>query len=208
MPRGRTRSFDADAALDRAVDLFARQGYEGTSIAQLTAVMGINPPSLYAAYGNKRELFDRVVERYAEYRRADLEDVLGQPTARLAARRFLEGAADHDTAPGQPRGCLTVQGCLAGSVEDLEVAELLAHRRAANQDALQRRLERGVIDGDLPADTDCEALARYLCTVSQGISVQASGGASREQLLEVAALALAAVPQVAGDPADVLLDAQ
>jgi AcrR family transcriptional regulator len=208
MPRGRTRSFDADAALDRALDLFARQGYEATSIAQLTAVMGINPPSLYAAYGNKRELFDRVVERYAEYRRAYAEDVMAQPTARLAARRFLEGAADHDTAPGQPRGCLTVQGCLAGDDEDLEVAALLAQMRAANQEALQRRLERSVIDGDLPAETNCEALARYLCTVSQGISVQASGGASREQLLEVAALALAAVPQVAGDPEDVLLDAQ
>jgi AcrR family transcriptional regulator len=207
MPRGRTRTFDADAALDRAVDLFARRGYEGTSIAELTAVMGINPPSLYAAYGNKRKLFDLVVERYAEHRRAYLEDVMGQPTARLAAQRFLEGAAEHDTAPGEPRGCLTVQGGLATNVEDQEVAAFLAERRAANQDVLQRRLEQGVSDGDLPAETDCGALARYLCTVSQGISVQASGGASREQLLEVAAIALAAIPQAAGDPAAALLDA-
>jgi AcrR family transcriptional regulator len=207
MPRGRTRTFDADAALDRAVDLFARRGYEGTSIAELTTVMGINPPSLYAAYGNKRRLFDLVVERYAEHRRAYLEDVMGQPTARLAAQRFLEGAAEHDTAPGEPRGCLTVQGGLATNVEDQEVAALLAERRAANQDVLQRRLEQGVADGDLPAETDCGALARYLCTVSQGISVQASGGATRKQLLEVAALALTAIQRVAGDPAAALLDA-
>jgi AcrR family transcriptional regulator len=207
MPRGRTRTFDADAALDRAVDLFARRGYEGTSIAELTAVMGINPPSLYAAYGNKRKLFDLVVERYAEHRRAYLEDVMGQPTARLAAQRFLEGAAEHDTAPGEPRGCLTVQGALATNVEDQEVAALLAERRAANQDVLQRRLEQGVADGDLPAETDSGALARYLCTVSQGISVQASGGATRKQLLEVAALALTAIPRVAGNPAAARLDA-
>jgi AcrR family transcriptional regulator len=207
VPRGRTRTFDADAALDRAVGLFARQGYEGTSIAELTAVMGINPPSLYAAYGNKRRLFELVVERYAEHRRAYLEHVMGQPTARLAAQRFLEGAAEHDTAPGEPRGCLTVQGGLATNVEDQEVAALLAGRRAANQEALQRRLEQGVSDGDLPAGTDCVALARYLSTVSQGISVQASGGATREQLLEVAAIALAAIPQPAGDPATAPLDA-
>jgi AcrR family transcriptional regulator len=200
MPRGRTRTFDADAALDRAVDLFARRGYEGTSIAELTAVMGINPPSLYAAFGNKRELFDLVVERYAEHRRAYLEDVMGQPTARLAAQRFLEGAAEHDTAPGEPRGCLTVQGGLVTNVEDQDVAAFLAERRAANQDVLQRRLEQGVADGDLPTETDCGALARYLCTVSQGISVQASGGATRKQLLEVAALALTAMPRVAGEP--------
>jgi TetR/AcrR family transcriptional regulator, copper-responsive repressor len=100
-----------------------------------------------------------------------------------------------------------VQGGLATNVEDQEVGALLAQRRAANQDVLQRRLEQGVTDGDLPADTDCVAVARYLSTVSQGISVQASGGASREQLLEVAAIALAAIPQAAGDPGAALLDA-
>jgi len=136
-----------------------------------------------------------------------LEGVLGQPTARLAAQRFLEGAAEHDTAPGEPRGCLTVQGGLATNVQDQAVAALLAQRRAANQAVLQRRLEQGVTDGDLPAQTNCVALARYLSTVSQGISVQASGGASREQLLEVAAIAVAAMPQAAGEPADALLDA-
>jgi AcrR family transcriptional regulator len=195
MPRGRTRAFDADAALEHAVDLFARQGYEGTSIAQLTEAMGITPPSLYAAYGNKRQLFDLVIERYGEHRRSYMEDVMSQPTARLAAKRFLEGAAEHDTEPGQPRGCLTVQGCLAASPEDREVAETLARQRAANQDAIQNRLQQGVEDGDLPAGTNTAALARYVATVSQGISVQASGGASREQLLEVAELALAAIPE-------------
>jgi AcrR family transcriptional regulator len=189
MPRGRTRSFDADAALDRAVDLFSHHGYEGTSIAQLTEAMGITPPSLYAAYGNKRHLFDLVIERYSEQRRPHMESVISQPTARLAAKRYLEGTAEHDTEPGQPRGCLTVQGCLAASHE---VAEALARRRTANQEAIQRRFQQGVEDGDLPSSTDTAALARYMSTVS----VQACGGASREQLLEVAGLALATIPEV------------
>jgi AcrR family transcriptional regulator len=197
MPRGRTRAFDADAALERAVDLFARQGYEGTSIAQLTKAMGITPPSLYAAYGNKRQLFDLVIERYREHRRSYWEEVMSQPTARLAAKRFLVGAAEHDTEPGQPRGCLTVQGCLAASPEDRDAAEALARQRSATQVAMQHRLEQGIDDGDLPAGADPAALARYLSTVAQGISVQASGGASREQLLEVAELAVSAIPEFA-----------
>ena len=195
MPRGRTRTFDADAALEHAVDLFARQGYEGTSIAELTDAMGITPPSLYAAYGNKRQLFDLVIERYGEHRRSYMQGVMSQPTAYLAAKRFLEGAAEHDTEPGQPRGCLTVQGCLTASPEDHAVAEALARQRAANQAAIERRFQQGVEDGDLPAGTNAAALARYIATVSQGISVQASGGASREQLLEVAELAVATIPE-------------
>lgn len=207
MSRGRARSFDADEALECALDLFARQGYEGTSIAQLTEAMGITPPSLYAAYGNKRELFDRVIERYAEHRRAYMEDVLTQPTAVLAARRFLEGAVEYDTRPGRPRGCFTVQGCLVGSPEDHDVPQALARVRARNQKTIQGRLERGIEDGDLPADTDPAALARYLSTVAQGISVQSSAGASRKELLKVASIALAAFPRVEVDrvsPADEL----
>jgi AcrR family transcriptional regulator len=196
MPRGRTRTFDTDAALERAVDLFARQGYEGTSIARLTEAMGITPPSLYAAFGNKRDLFDLVIERYGEHRRPYMDEVLAQPTARLAAKRFLEGAAEHDTRSGQPPGCLTVQGCISASSEDREVAEALARVRATTTKALARRLKRGLRDGDLPAGTDTGAMARYLSTVSQGISVQASGGASRRQLLAVAELALAAIPEL------------
>lgn len=201
MPRGRTKTFDVDATLERAVDLFSRRGYEGTTTAALTEAMGLTPPQLYRGYGDKRELFDRVLERYGEHRRAYMEDVMAQPTARLAVQRFLEGAAEHDTRAGEPRGCLTVQGCLTAKPEHEGVAEALAGVRAANQAAIERRLRRGVEDGDLPADVDTEALARYVSTVSQGISVQASGGASREELLGVAALALAAVPDVSGAPA-------
>ena len=196
MPRGRSRTFDTDAALERAVDLFARQGYEGTSISQLTRAMGLTPPQLYRAYGNKRKLFELVIERYGEHRRPYMNDVMSQPTAHQAARRFLEGAAEHDTRPGHPRGCLSVQGLLASSPEDQHAADALARVRDTNQAAIQRRLQRAVVDGDLPTDSDTATMARYLSTVSQGISVQASGGASRRSLLAIVDLALAAIPEL------------
>ena len=196
MPRGRTRTFDPDQALEQAVDLFARQGYEGTSIAQLTRAMGLTPPQLYLAYGSKRELFDQVIERYGEHRRPYLDDVLSQPTAQRVARRWLEGAVEHDTRPDHPRGCLTVQCLLASSPEDRGAAETLADVRNANQAALQRRLEQAVSDGDLPADSDTAGMARYLSTVSQGISVQASGGASKESLLAIVEYALEGIPDL------------
>jgi AcrR family transcriptional regulator len=109
MPGGRTRTFDVDVALDLAVELFWRQGYEGTSIADLTAAMGIAPPSLYAAFGNKRELFRAATDRYLESRRHYLDRALAEPTARLVARRFLIGTVEASTLPGRPQGCLTVQ---------------------------------------------------------------------------------------------------
>ena len=197
LPRGRARTFDADTTLEHAVDLFARQGYEGTSIAELTAATGLTPPQLYRAYGNKRHLFDLVIERYGEHRRAYMQDVMAQPTALAAARRFLEGAAEHDTLPGPPPGCLTVQGGLACSPADRDATEALARVRAANQAALEHRFEQAVEDGDLPHDADPATLACYVTTVSQGISVQASSGATYEQLLPVARLALVAVPELA-----------
>ena len=162
--------------------------------------MGLTPPQLYLAYGNKRELFELVVARYGEHRRPYMNDVMKQPTAREAARRFLEGAAEHDTRPGHPRGCLTVQGLLASSPEDRSAADALARVRDANQAAIQRRLEQGVTDGDLPADSDPATMARYLSTISQGISVQASGGASTESLLAIVDLALTAIPDLTAGP--------
>ena len=197
MPRGRTRAFDVDATLEHAVDLFARQGYEGTSIAELTEATGLTPPQLYRAYGNKRHLFGLVIERYGEHRHAYLQEVMAQPTAHAAARRFLEGAAEHDTLPGQPPGCLTVQGGLACSPADRDATEALARVRTTNEAALRHRFEQAIENGDLPDDADPAALARYVATVSQGISVQASGGASYEQLLPVAQLALEAIPELA-----------
>lgn len=194
MTRGRVREFDAGAALDQAVELFWRQGYEGTSVAQLTAAMGINPPSLYAAFGSKRELFSAATDRFIEGRKHYLERALAEPTAWSAARQFLVGTAEAATEPGRPAGCFTVQAAMACSDTDREVALAMAERRLATRLAMQRRFEQAVAGGDLASGTDCVALGRYVTTVAEGINVQAASGAGREELLGVAETAMIGMP--------------
>jgi AcrR family transcriptional regulator len=198
MPRGRTREFDADKALDCAVDVFWRHGYDGTSISDLTAAMGINPPSLYAAFGNKRELFDKVIDRYMETRLARREVILSMDSATEATREFLRTFVMDGTMPGQPKGCLMVQGALSCSDANRDVAAQLAGMRRDAQKGLQRIYKRAVASGEFPPDCDPAALAAYVASVAYGISVQASGGAGRNELLKVAELALAALPTQTG----------
>ncbi|MFD4555386.1 TetR/AcrR family transcriptional regulator [Streptomyces sp. NPDC058469] len=194
MPRGRKRAFNRDAALDTAMELFWRQGYASTSIADLTAAMGINPPSLYAAFGNKRALLEEALELYAGERAHYLIEALAEPTARLAVRRFLIGTAEAATLPDRPAGCLTVQGGLACAEEDREVVALLAAHRGRTRQALLERFEKAVADGDLSEDTDCRALALCVVAAAQGLNVEAASGTSRDELLAAAKLAAAVVP--------------
>ncbi|WP_344648920.1 TetR/AcrR family transcriptional regulator [Cryptosporangium japonicum] len=193
--RGRPRSFDADAALDRAVEVFWRQGYEGTSLTDLTAAMGINRPSMYAAYGNKDELFRRAVARYAEIDMAYARDALARPTGYEVIERFLRANADALTRTDRPAGCLSIQGGLAAGSDDGHVAQFLAASRLAGENALAERLERAVADGDLPAGTDAAGLARYVMVVSEGNAVHAAAGVDRAGLNAVIDIALRAVPR-------------
>src|SRR5256714_13652479 len=141
--KGRPREFDPDEALDRALQVFWRKGYEGTSLPDLTKAMGINRPSLYAAFGNKEALFRKALDRYAEGPAAYVREALNEPTARAVAERLLSGAIDLVTNPRNPRGCLMVQGALAcGEAADCIRRELVS-RRVAGGPAVRPRLERG-----------------------------------------------------------------
>jgi AcrR family transcriptional regulator len=108
MAGGRPRTFDVDDALDRAVEMFWRQGYEGTSIAELTAAMGVNKPSLYAVFGTKEELFQQVVQRYAERELAYFREALALPTALGVVSDYLNRNAAALTRPDRPPGCLSI----------------------------------------------------------------------------------------------------
>jgi AcrR family transcriptional regulator len=193
--RGRPRAFDAEEALERALRVFWRKGYEGTSLDDLTGAMGINRPSLYAAFGNKEMLFRKVLDRYAQGTAIYLREALDETTARAVAERLLRGAADLLTDPKLPRGCLMVQGALCCGDSTEPIRKELVSRRAIGEAAIRRRFERAKSDGDLPPDADPASLARYVTTVTHGMSVQAASGATRHELRRVAAMALRAWPQ-------------
>ncbi len=194
MRTGRPRSFCTDTALDRAMTVFWRKGYEGASLVDLTEAMGINSPSLYAAFGNKEGLFRAVLERY-DARRKDLMDrVLAAPDPRSVARMFLEGVAEFavDTSGRDPPGCFLVQSGL--SCSDQDIPDALAEHRAEKERALRERFERDRDDGNLPKSADPATLARYLVAMANGMCVQAAAGASASELSDVARVALAAWP--------------
>ena len=194
MARGRPRSFDTDQALDAALLLFWRHGYEGTSLAALTEAMGINGPSLYAAFGNKETLFQKAIDRYIQHPASYLCKAMQAPTARAAAEQALHGAIKMAMHPRNPSGCLLVQGALASSPLSESIRTELSRRRSAGEAAVRERFELAAAAGDLPADADPAKLARYLMTVIWGMAVQAAGGANRAQLTEIAEMAMRAWP--------------
>jgi len=193
--KGRPREFDAEKALDKALYVFWQRGYEGASLTDLTEAMGISRPSLYAAFGNKEELFRRALDRYAQKGPGAIRcEALAEPTARKVVEHLLRSVAMTLTDPCNPAGCLSVQGALTCSSAAESIKQELTKRRSDSEHELRLRFERAKDEGDLGADADPEALARYIATVTQGMSVQASGGASRSELLSVADMALKAWP--------------
>lgn len=194
MSLGRPRAFDVDKALDQALQVFWAKGYEGASLTDLTTAMGINRPSLYAAFGNKEELFRKALDRYAEGPAAHVCEALDEPTARGVVERLLGSIADSLSDPRNPRGCLMVQGALSCSDTAEPIRQELISRRAVSQDQLRRRFERALAEGDLPAGTDTADLARYVTTISHGMSIHAAGGAGRDELRRVVEMALRAWP--------------
>jgi len=197
VPRGRPREFALADALDRAVPVFWRDGYDGASVAQLAEAMGISKPSLYAAFGDKEGLFLRVLERYGEQQGARHLHILdAQPDARLAVGSFLRSVVHAYTDPRLPRGCLVVSGtstCDGGSVP-ARVRSALCSAMRVGETAIERRLLRARAEGAFPAGVDISALATYFNTVVAGLGVQAKAGASRAVLQAVAQAAMTAWP--------------
>jgi AcrR family transcriptional regulator len=181
---GRPREFDRARALDAAMRVFWENGgYEQTSVGDLTRVMGISSPSLYAAFGSKQDLYHEAVELYSQRPQTPLTVALAEPTAEQFARRLLGGAIVDCTKRGQPRGCL------------VNTDPLLVGRRDSGRAVVAGRLRRGITEGDLPAWADPETLADLLIVVINGLSTRARDGASRAQLQRVADAVLASWPR-------------
>jgi AcrR family transcriptional regulator len=195
MAKGRPREFDTEVALDAALLLFWRHGYEGTSLAALTSAMRISTPSLYAAFGSKEALFRKAVDRYVQRPASYLPNALKEPTARRAVEKLFRGAINMVMHPRHPDGCLLVHGALAVSPACETIRTQLSLRRAAAEAAVRSRFEQAIAEGDLPANVNARKFARYIVTVLWGLSVQAAGGAKRSQLYEVAQMALQCWPR-------------
>jgi AcrR family transcriptional regulator len=194
--RGRPRSFDRGEALEQATRLFWTHGYDATSVADLTRAMGIGAPSLYAAFGGKRALFEEVVQayqaRYGDFAARALKD---EPTARRAVERMLREAAAEYTDPARPRGCMIISAATNCAPGSAEVEEYLRRLRNDNVRFIERRIEADVAAGVLPAGTDPRMLARLSGAVLQGLSQQARDGATRTELEAVAAAVIQVWPR-------------
>ena len=175
--------------------VFWTKGFEGASLSDLTEAMGINRPSLYAAYGNKQELFRKALERYGEGPSSYEREALAQPTAREVAEGLLRGAADVQTDPHTPAGCLAVLGTTYCAEASSPVGKILIASRLAGHAAIRERLERARAEGDLPADADPKELTHYIGTVVCGMAVLAASGATREELERVIQRTMRAWPQ-------------
>ena len=193
--RGRPRAFDPDTALERAMHVFWAKGYEGASLSDLTRAMRINRPSLYAAFGNKEQLFSKVLDRYMDGPLAYFGNALAAPKARDVIEQIFFSAARMAGDPTIPAGCLMVQGALAVGDAARSVRKEAVGRRIASEATLRRRLQRAKREGDLPQSADPADLARYVMTVLQGIAIQGANGASPVQLRRVAQVALRAWPK-------------
>jgi len=194
MSRGRPREFDIDKALDKAMELFWQHGYEGTSLSALSGAMRINMPSLYAAFGNKESLFKKALDRYIQKPAAYLPNALREPTARSCVQKLFEGAIDLAMRQTRPTGCMLVQGSITAGPGDVRIRQEMANRRAIAERAVRARFQRAVAEHDLPESADAAKLARFVITVLWGLSVQAVGGATRQELEDVAEMTLTRFP--------------
>lgn len=194
--RGRPLSFDRRRALETALSLFQARGYEGTSVANLVAAMGITPPSLYAAFGSKEQLFREAISLYLAEEGAFAARALAEEeTARGAIARMLHQAAEiYPARSTRSAGCLVSTSVLACAPENDAVARELAALRIASRTALQARLDRARDENELPADASTEGLAAFYAATIQGMSVQARDGADATALHRIADAALRAWP--------------
>jgi AcrR family transcriptional regulator len=194
-PRGRPLSFDRDAALETAMHVFWERGYESASIADLTAAMGITPPSLYTAFGDKEQLFLEAIERYAlGYGNISARALSEEPTARGAIERWLTEAANELTEPCHPKGCMVVMAATNCSAAAERVQDALLLRRTEAIAEVGRRIQGGIDSGELPPETDAKDLANFYATIYQGMSMQAKDGATNESLMATVRTAMRSWP--------------
>ncbi len=191
---GRPREFSEADALDAAMRVFWAKGYEGTSLDDLTRAMRINRSSLYSAFGDKEELFRRVVERYQNGPVACIYKAFSAATARDVIEGLLRGTVKFLSDPSHPKGCLSLQGGLTCGTGTERVKQLMIDWRKGALKQLQQRMQQSRSDGDLPSKVDPNSLAQYVFALMNGLAVSAANGASAADLNSAVEIALKSLP--------------
>jgi AcrR family transcriptional regulator len=187
---GRPRGFDTTAALDAAMRVFWEKGFEGATLEDLTDAMRINRSSMWAAFGNKEELFKKAFGRYIDAYQGYIREALAKPTIREVIESSLRGTVDFLATPGNPKGCLSVHGALAVGDEADPIKQWLIQTRKDGLSLARKRFEEAKRSGDLVADIDPAALARYVAALIQGLGVQHASGATKAELTRIVDVAL------------------
>jgi AcrR family transcriptional regulator len=191
---GRPREFDRDKALQRAMEIFWAQGYEGTTLADLQKAMGgITAPSFYAAFGSKEDLFREAIELYKNTQGVPIGRALAEGlTARASVEAMLKASVESVCGQHNPRGCMIVLSGINCVAANKGVEDFLREQRALREKFLRQRLRRGIAEGDLPASTDVSALVSFYTSILDGIAIRARDGASRKALVDIVKCAMAA----------------
>ncbi|WP_010186646.1 TetR/AcrR family transcriptional regulator [Sphingomonas sp. PAMC 26605] len=193
-PKGRPREFDIDEALSQALLVFWRNGYEAASMTELTSAMGITKPSLYAAFGNKEQLFHKALDLYEREKLAYMTSALEAPTARGVAERLLRGSLEMQMSTCDPKGCLGVISAATCGVEAEPIKAEVVKRRASSEAALIKRFAAAQAVGELPEGMTPEALTRFLYAILQGIAIQGGSGATCAELSQLVETSMAVWP--------------
>jgi AcrR family transcriptional regulator len=192
--RGRPLGFDREAALHQAMLLFWRHGYEATSVNDLTAAMAITPPSLYTAFGDKKQLFLEAVQRYVSGPVTSEAIIDGAATAREAAAALLEASAIGFTGESTPSGCLLASSAISCSPAAADVQKALSKIRLGIEKRLRTKIERDNATRKPNRQVDAGVMAGYVMALIQGMSTLARDGATRAKLLKVVDAAMQAWP--------------
>ncbi len=194
--RGRPPAFNKQDVLDIAMRVFWEHGYEGTSLSDLTDAMGINRPSLYAAFGNKQTLFNKVIEHYVNGPLSYVQESLAASTTQTVVEHLLKTAVARMTTPDTPNGCLLVHGALVGTNDTNVVKNSLIKHRDTFERMLTTRFENAITDGEFADNTNTRCLAKYTASMHQGLCIQACSGISRSGLEAVVNLFCKSWPQI------------